>query len=140
MGTHFNVMAYDDEPAVNTTLLEGLVKVFVPGKQVAAIIKPGQQASVRNTNQDIKVRKVNATDVAAWIHGLLSLNDCSVQEFMDQLSRWYNVDIEYAGTVPNQRFGGMINRNTSLSNVLSALGAANIHTKLEGKKIIVLSH
>lgn len=141
LGTHFNVMAYNDEPAVNTTLLEGSVKVSIPGKQVSTIIKPGQQASVSNTNQqDIRVKEVNANEVAAWIHGLLSLNDCSVEEFMNQLSRWYNVDIEYTGKAPPQKnFGGVIERNTPLSNVLSALDAIGIHTKLEGKKIIVLS-
>jgi len=140
LGTHFNVMAYDDEPAVNTTLLEGSVKISIPGKQTATVIEPGEQASVGNRGDAIEVKKVNAANVAAWIHGLLSLKDCSVQEFMNQLSRWYDIDIEYAGKVPQQRFGGMINRNVPLSDVLSALDAGGIHTKLEEKKIIVLSY
>lgn len=140
LGTHFNIMAYEDEPAVNTTLLEGSVKISIPGKQTATIIKPGEQASVGNEGDDIKVKKVNAANVAAWINGFLSLKDCSVQEFMNQLSRWYDVDIEYAGKAPQQRFGGLINRNTSLSDILSVLDTGGIHTKLEGKKIIVLSH
>lgn len=138
LGTHFNVMAYDNEPEVNTTLLEGSVKVSLSGDMSSIIIKPGEQASVSNTSSDIKVKKVNADDAAAWIHGLLSLNDCTVQEFMDKLSRWYNVDIEYAGTIPVKKFGGMINRDAHLSDVLLALDAAGIHTKLETKKIIVL--
>jgi ferric-dicitrate binding protein FerR (iron transport regulator) len=28
LGTHFNINAYDDEPAIKTTLLEGAVKVI----------------------------------------------------------------------------------------------------------------
>lgn len=139
LGTHFNVMAYDNELAVKTTLLEGSVKVSIPRSNKAIIIKPGQQAGVDNTAQNINVKEVNAADVAAWIHGLLSLNDCSVKEFMDQLSRWYDVDIEYTGKVRDKRFGGTINRNTQLSDVLSALSAIGIQTKLQGKKIIVLS-
>ncbi|HEX5552375.1 MAG TPA: FecR domain-containing protein [Chitinophagaceae bacterium] len=139
LGTRFNVMAYDNEPEVKTTLLEGLVKVSIPGNKKTTIIKPGQQADVDNIDQNIEVKKVNADDVAAWIHGLLSLNDCSVQEFMNQLSRWYDVDIEYSGKIIDKRFGGTINRNAHLSDVLSALSAIGIHTKLEGKRIIVLS-
>jgi ferric-dicitrate binding protein FerR (iron transport regulator) len=139
LGTRFNVMAYSNEPVVNTTLLEGSIKVSLPGEKQSIMIEPGEQASVGNTSSDIQVNKVNADDAAAWIHGLLSLNDVSVQEFMDQLSRWYDVDIEYAGKVPPKKFGGMINRNAHLSDVLSALNVAGIHTKLEGKKIIVLS-
>ena len=140
LGTHFNIMAYEDEPAVNTTLLEGSVKISIPGKQIATIIKPGEQASVGNQGDDIKVKHVNAANIAAWINGFLSLKDCSVQEFMNQLSRWYDVDIEYAGKAPQQRFGGLINRNTPLSDILSVLDTGGIHTRLEGKKIIVLSH
>src|SRR6185312_6673718 len=30
LGTHFNVMAYNNEPAVKTTLLEGSVKITTP--------------------------------------------------------------------------------------------------------------
>jgi ferric-dicitrate binding protein FerR (iron transport regulator) len=140
LGTHFNIMAYEDEPAVNTTLLEGSVKISIPGKQTAAIIKPGEQASVDNGGDAIKVKQVNAKSVAAWINGFLSLKDCSVQEFMNQLSRWYDISIEYAGEAPQQRFGGMINRNTSLSDILSVLDTGGIHTKLEGKKIVVLPY
>lgn len=140
LGTRFNVKAYDNESAVNTTLLEGSVKVSVPAGKTAIVIKPGEQAIVGNGNNNIGVKKVNAANVAAWIHGLLSLEDCSVPEFMNQLSRWYNVDVEYVGEVPEKRFGGMINRNAPLSDVLSALNAGGIHTELKENKIIVLSH
>jgi ferric-dicitrate binding protein FerR (iron transport regulator) len=39
LGTHFNVQAYDDEAALQTTLLEGAVK-FVSGTS-AVTLKPG---------------------------------------------------------------------------------------------------
>lgn len=140
LGTRFNVMAYDNEPAVRTTLLQGSVKVTVPGaKGAVAVLTPGQQASVGNASREIKIREVDGTAVASWIHGLLSLKDCSVEEFMNQLSRWYDVDIEYAGAVPQRQFGGLINRNAPLSDVLSALDIGGIHTELSGKKITVLS-
>ena len=44
LGTHFNINAYDNEPAINTTLLEGSVKVAKDAE--SAIIKPGQQAII----------------------------------------------------------------------------------------------
>lgn len=140
LGTHFNVMAYDNEPGVNTTLLEGSVKISLPGVKQSIVIRPGEEASVNNTSSEIAVKKVDADNAVAWIHGLLSLNDCTVQEFMDKLSRWYNVDIQYAGKVPVKKFGGMINRNAQLSDVLSALSVAGIHTRVEDKKIIVMAN
>jgi ferric-dicitrate binding protein FerR (iron transport regulator) len=140
LGTRFNVMAYDNEPAVTTTLLEGSVKVSVPGTRTAMIIRPDQQASVDRESEEVRVKTVNASNVAAWIHGLISLKDCTVKELMGELSRWYDVDVEYAGAVPVMRFGGMINRNTDLTNVLSGLNEAGIHTLLKNRKIIVLAH
>lgn len=140
LGTRFNVMAYDNEPAVTTTLLEGSVKVSVPGTRTAMIIRPDQQVSVDRESEDIRVKTVNASNVAAWIHGLISLKDCTVKELMGELSRWYDVDVEYAGAIPVMKFGGMINRNTDLTNVLSALNEAGIHTLLKSGKIIVLAH
>lgn len=140
LGTHFNIMAYENEPAIKTTLLEGAVKVSVRGESTGTVISPGQQAIVDGNNRQITVKKVDAATIAAWIHGFLSLKYCSVQEFMNQLSRWYDVDIEYSGQIPEQRFGGMIDRNAPLTDMLSALNAAGIHTRLEGKKIIVLTH
>src|SRR5205085_8468031 len=41
LGTHFNINAYNNETCINTTLLEGSVKVSGSGQ---VIIKPGQQA------------------------------------------------------------------------------------------------
>lgn len=140
LGTHFNVMAYDNEPEVCTTLLEGSIMVALPGAEAPIIIKSGQQASVNDLSQAIQVKKVNAENAATWIHGFLSLNDCSVQEVMNKLSRWYNVDIEYAGTVPEKKFGGILNRNAELSDVLAVLSTVGIHTQLEDRKIIVSSN
>lgn len=140
LGTRFNIMAYEDEPAVTTTLVEGSVKISIPGNPASRIIRPDQQASVDFGGREIKVTHVDAARVAGWIDGLLSLKECSVKEFMNQLSRWYDVDIEYSGKIPSQKFGGLINRNAPLPDVLSALDAGGIHTKLQGKKLVVLSN
>src|SRR5699024_9266302 len=73
LGTRFNVMAYDNEPVVRTTLLQGSVRVTVPGeKEATAILIPGQQANVGNTSGDIRIKEVDGAAVASWIHGLLS--------------------------------------------------------------------
>ena len=140
LGTRFNVMAYENEPAVSTTLLDGAVKVSLPGQQTTVVLRPGQQANVKNAAGTINIKTVDAAGISAWIHGLLSLKDCSVQEFMNQLSRWYDVDVSYTDGIPKQRFGGMINRNAPLVDVLAALQTAGIQTKLQGRKLIVLSH
>lgn len=136
IGTEFDVNAYGDEAVIKTTLLQGSVRVMKGNSFV--VLQPGQQAIVSDNSDDINIQEVNASNKAAWINGFVSMDKVGVKEFMNQLSRWYNVDIEYQGTIPNKKYGGLINRNTNLSDVLFALKASGINTRLEGNKIIVL--
>ncbi|ANI88978.1 hypothetical protein A9P82_06520 [Arachidicoccus ginsenosidimutans] len=138
IGTHFDISAYDDEPVVKSTLLEGAVRV-VKGAQ-SVILQPGQQAIVGNSNANIQVEKVKTDDIVAWTRGFLLMNNNSVREFMNRLSRWYNVDVQFEGNMPEGNFGGMLNSNANLSDILSALDAGGIHTRFDGKTVTVLSH
>jgi ferric-dicitrate binding protein FerR (iron transport regulator) len=134
LGTHFDVMAYADENFLNTTLLEGSVKVRNRGEE--RIIKPGQQVRI-NPEGQLQVQEVNTDEAVAWINGKLSLENINVETLMKQISRWYDVDIEYRGAIPRERFGGIINRNVNLSDLLSILASNGVSCALEGKKIIV---
>jgi len=58
---------------------------------------------------------------------------------MRQLSRWYDVEVTYSGSVPTDRFTGKMSRYKSLSKVLKVLELSDVHFKIEGKKIIVAS-
>lgn len=135
LGTHFNINAYEDEGAIQTTLMEGSVKVTA-GMQ-ARLLQPGQQARV-NDDADIKIQEVNTDAVVAWKNGYFSFDQTDLRAIMRQLSRWYDVDIQYEGRIPDRRFGGEISRNTNASDVLKILEESEIHFKIEDKKIIVL--
>ncbi|GAB3365624.1 hypothetical protein GCM10027566_36470 [Arachidicoccus ginsenosidivorans] len=137
LGTHFNVNGYGDDGVTRTTLLQGAIQISRGTNH--KIIAPGQQAAVKANTETITISKVNAQDMIAWTKGFLLLQDNNVQDFMTQLSRWYNVDIEYKGKVPTKLLGGVIGRNNNLSDVLSALEASGIHAKLTGRKIIITS-
>jgi len=136
LGTHFNINAYKDEPAVTTTLFEGSVKV---NKGTAsALLKPGQQASVSENNLNIKVTdNVDLDQALAWKNGKFYFTDTDIEEVMRQVSRWYDVDIEYKGKVPNKRLSGSCYRNLTASKALAILEYTGINFKIEGRKIIV---
>jgi len=135
LGTHFNVNAYDDETVIRTTLVEGSIRVIKNGSTV--IIKPGQQAVTRPTNDEIIIREVNTDDVIAWKNGQTSFKNEDIQEIMRKISRWYDVDIRYEGQIPTRGFDGSISRNANLSDLLKVLEFNNIHFKVEGKIITV---
>lgn len=135
LGTHFNVMAYDNESSIKTTLLEGAVKVSKG--ETHSLLSPGEQAQLDNQGK-IKVDKnVNITEAVAWMNGWFIFNATDIEDIMRQISRWYDVDVVYEGKINKETFTGMVNRNSNVSQVLKIMEQAGIKFKIEGRKIIV---
>lgn len=136
LGTHFNVMAYPNEKATKTTLLEGSVKVSK--NERSTILEPGQQAKVGFNNGIFRtINDVSLEEELAWKNGYFQFNNASLEVIMRQIERWYDVDIQYIGKVPDEHFTGKLQRNTNLSNVLKILSMSEVQFKIEGKKIII---
>ena len=136
LGTHFNVMAYNDEPMLKTTLLEGAVKFVKDGNYT--MLKPGQQSQLTKSGQPKVVSDVNLTTVVAWKNGFFDFEGLDFETIARQLSRWYNVEVIYNRKI-DDLFYAEIPKNTKLSDVLKALElTGKVHFEIEGTKIIVL--
>jgi ferric-dicitrate binding protein FerR (iron transport regulator) len=139
LGTHFNVNTYEDETTERITLLEG--SVSVTRNALSELLKPGQQARITNNGtSDIKVlNDVDVDEVMAWKTGKFMFNrNTDIGTIMRQISRWYNVDIEYEGNI-HQRFWGSISKDVNVSQVLKILEATGgVKFKVEGNKIMVM--
>jgi transmembrane sensor len=138
LGTHFNVNAYADEPSINTTLLEGSIKVKVGSKM--RILVPGQQARVNSTGATVKlVKDADVEEVVAWKNGLFSFKDANLETVMRQLSRWYNIDVRYEGDIPARAFNGKIGKTLTLNQLLKGLAKTRIKYRIEdGNKITII--
>lgn len=140
LGTHFNVNAYTDEPAIRTTLLEGLVKVTVPssrGAQPARFLQPGQQSGITKEGQIEIINNADTEEALAWKNGRFQFKSADLKSILRQIARWYDVDVEYRGNV-NLHFTGQLTRNDNVSKVFEKLAlTGEVQFKLEGKKIIV---
>lgn len=124
LGTHFNVMAYTDEASINTTLIEGSVKVS-NGKK-SKIIIPGQQSRLKNG--EIEVHSVDIDEVIAWKDGFFLFKNENLQSMMRKISRWYDVEVIYQGNIAGKSFGGKISRSRNISEVLNILeSTGSIH-------------
>lgn len=135
LGTHFNINAYSDEPAIATTLLEGSVKVTRGGFK--KVLKPGEQAL--NSDGSVKVRIANIEKELDWKNGEFYVNHIEFKNAMRKIARWYNVEIIYNSTVPDDmEIGGWVSRNEQLSSVLKSIESAGlVHFKVDGRKIYV---
>jgi ferric-dicitrate binding protein FerR (iron transport regulator) len=140
LGTHFNVNNYIDESALKVTLLEGSVRVKSGdgGQHSEVMIKPGEQAVLANNSSLTIDHSADLEKAMAWKNGAFYFNGETLEAIMKQLARYYNIEVEYEGNVPEKRFGGMINRNKNLGEVLNVLELSGVHFRMEGKKIIVL--
>ena len=124
---------------MKTTLLEGQVKVtsIMNGQQ--SILKPGEQVSISQTSQLSHPIPVQTDEVMAWKNGMFLFENATIRSVMRQLSRWYDIEVEYKGTISNEPLIIEIPRNTNLSDVLKVLETtADLHLKVEGKKVIVM--
>ena len=139
LGTHFNVNTYEDEVAGKITLLEGSVRVNKSSH--SQLLKPGQQASLsyKGFKEINVINNVDLDEVMAWKDGKFIFGEMTdISAIMREISRWYNVDIEYQGKI-DQHFWGSISKDVNVSQVLKVLEATgSVKFKVEENKIIVL--
>lgn len=133
LGTHFNINSYADEGVINTTLLEGSVKVSHNG--ISKMIKPGEQA--RLSADKLEVAAVNTDQAVAWKNGMFYFHDANIYDVMRQLSRWYDVDVKFDGSIPDRKFSGGISRNVNASQLLDLLTFKKINYRLQGRTITI---
>lgn len=135
LGTHFNVMNYEDEPVSKTTLLEGSIKYTTKASSVT--LKPGEQSQLYR-NGEVKVATgFEAEDVIGWKNGSLHFENMDIQSIMRQLARLYDVEIVYNRKVSDRFYADLPSRS-NLSDVLKVLElTGKVAFDIQGKKIIV---
>jgi transmembrane sensor len=137
LGTHFNIMAYNDEKDIKTTLLEGSVKLSNHDHQ--ALLKPGQQGVLSEQQTAFNIKNVDVEDVVAWKNGFFAFNDEDIQTIMKRISRWYDVDVIFPEKFRRKNFGGTVSRFNDVSQVLNSLElTGSVHFKTEGRRITVM--
>ena len=139
LGTEFNITAYDDEPAVKTTLINGGVRIkpTLATTQESVKLNPGEQGVLSGSGRLTTVQ-VDTNSVTAWKNGRISLTNVSFEELMRQLSRWYNLDIAYEGKVPVLRFEGEMTRDVTLEKVLRFLQDSGLVFALTNDRTLIV--
>lgn len=136
LGTQFNLSAYADDPATQTTLVEGSVRVHIPTNGASLQLQPGEQGQL--VNDALGKSTVDIAQYISWKSGLFDFTDQSLDVVMRQLARWYDLEIVYEGEIPQMEFFGKIYRTQPLSNVLKILESAQINFRVEaGRKLII---
>ncbi|MCF3110237.1 FecR domain-containing protein [Niabella sp. CC-SYL272] len=139
LGTHFNVTAFKEEAGAKVTLLEGRVKVAPVNGGGEMDVRPGQQALWAEGRLKLN-RSPDLDEVMAWHNDRFYFNGTDIQSVMQQVGRWYNVEVEFEEPFHHSCVADLP-RNMPVSELLKIIELTGmVHFKIvqaPHKKIIV---
>lgn len=137
LGTQFNVQAYPDDNKIETTLCEGSVNVT--DGELGVTLTPSQQAVYSKVTQAFTTRKVDVRLYTAWKEGLFVFENKPLEEIMNTLSRWYNINVFYSNqAVKSYHFTGDLERYGDFRKTLNMIEKSTvIRFVINGNNIMV---
>lgn len=137
LGTEFNIKAYKDEVNIYTTLVEG--KVSIKTGTSIKVLKPSEQSRFNIETKTINISVINVYSEICWKDGVFSFKGKNLKEIMKVLSRWYDVEIIFENKrLETLKFKGTLNKNQSISEILSIMKSSSINNYEIKDKTIIL--
>ncbi|HEY0067299.1 MAG TPA: DUF4974 domain-containing protein, partial [Flavisolibacter sp.] len=98
------------------------------------LLKPGQQALLSN---NISIVDADPEKETAWRRKYFYFADDPIETVASEISRWYDVDIEYRGKI-TYHLTAELERDQPLESLLKKLEATKrVHFELDGRKLVV---
>lgn len=135
LGTEFNIRNYGEN--IETTLVEGAVRVSYPSEE-SYILKPNQQSVYQKKEKSVRIASVDPFYITAWKDGSFAFNNAGIKDVMDEIARWYDVEMVYAENLDSVKFSGTISKFEDIDKLLNTIamtGAVNFQA--EGRRIMV---
>lgn len=123
-GTAFNIKAYEEEGNVSITLVEGSVNVR-EGQKILATLSPGEQFTYHKTTRDYSIAQADISATTGWTEDKFVFHSETIGTIMNELSRWYNVDINVSEDIQDIRYSGILSRKQPLAEILNILHLTN---------------
>lgn len=137
LGTEFNVNAYSEK--VYTTLVEGAVALSSEKGKEKLLLSPDQQAEFNPQTGEMSKRNIDTYYFTAWRIGKFAFQRASIKKVMEDLARWYNIDVLYQGDFAGITYSGTISRMEEFSEVLKLIEMTNkIKFKIDGRRVTVI--
>ena len=139
LGTSFNINAYQANPYVNATLVEGSIRIRLSEEQEPLLLQPDYNFRLDKSSNEISVQLVNTDIYTAWVKGEFMFRNQSLADIFVQLERWYDFKIIYENPdIAKMRFTGSAEKVRPLNYLLNQIQAVtDIQYKSEGDKIIL---
>ena len=140
LGTKFNFRNYTDDEEVVVNLLEG--KVRLKNELVASAdvyMSPNEKVVLSKESGHMVKTKINASNSNLWTKDELYFDELLLEDIAKQLSRSFNVKIEVADSLKNQRFYGSFRIvGNSIEDILETISSTNrMKYKYENNRYVV---
>ncbi|SHF88289.1 FecR family protein [Mariniphaga anaerophila] len=137
LGTRFVISAYPESSEVKSSLVEGAVEVSCgPSLKV---LHPGQQFVLYKNRKEYTVKSFNKEYELGWKDKQLAFYLASFDDVIEQLEKWYNINIEYdSDSFKSETLTVRFEKNETLEQVLKVFSKANgFQYSVEGGRVII---
>lgn len=94
LGTEFNVFGYSQSDFMETTLINGSIKIYHPGMEKNGVILLPNQQYYRHRNGECKVKTQFDKERLLWKDGIYSFRKAHLSTIIEHLELFYNVEIK----------------------------------------------
>src|SRR5690606_37843184 len=139
LGTEFNLNTFRNK--VITTLVEGSVRVSMDNKSPNQyhILKPNEQLVYHDHSKKLEIAQIDTYYVTAWRTGDFAFDNVPLQDVMEDIARWYGVDVEYKVNVEDIRFSGKVSKFEDIETLLRTIEwTGSVKLQLNGRRVVVM--
>ena len=99
LGTEFNVRAWNQENSVEVAVADGKVSFrseISAERDAGVIITKGRMSILKENGSPSEPRQIDVEKYLAWLNYEREFSSAPLREVLDQLERWYDVQIQLA--------------------------------------------
>ena len=138
LGTSFDINT-KDENETEVIVTSGKVAFSDKARKDNLVMLKANDRAVLNPGKTIATNEANALKLTAWKDNRLVFDDETLQEIIEVLEPWYDVQISVKDQKLLTESFNLSLDNPSLKGVLDRLGfMASFKYKIDGKKVIIL--
>jgi len=102
-------------------------------------LSPGHQSVLDRDSKKLGVSKVDVYNEVSWKDGLFSFENRSLEDIMQVLARWYDVEVVFEDkAIEELSFNGVFRKTLSLKEILDIIQNTNVvKYEINGKTIIM---
>ncbi len=113
LGTRFNIKSYPEDGNVETTLIDGKVRIMENNSSKEVDLKPSEKAIYHKNKDAVTVKGVDTSQFTSWKEGVLIYDETPLYQVIKDLERTYDIAFEVESeTIRNYKFNGVFDNLT----------------------------